>query len=233
MIGYLDPDFMLIMDEVSELLKVVFQTDESLTMALSGTGSAGMEAGLTSLLEPDDTVVMCLCGFFGERMVEMAGRVGANVVPLQPSIQDVALTPEFVHVTLPGEATASLCCEIGLLNSLGTMSACFPHPTLKPVMDTLTSQVWFSSAAHFDDEEGLSSTHQQLAHVGVPVAAELGQTSMTLRELLTLTEGQIIKLDTAPNGALPVRVGEHVKFSGRPGLMGKNLAVRIERVVGS
>ena len=83
MIGYLDPDFILIMDEVSDLLKKVFQTDESLTMALSGTGSAGMEAGLSSLLEPGDTVVMCVYGFFCERMVEMAQRVGANVVPLR------------------------------------------------------------------------------------------------------------------------------------------------------
>ena len=83
MIGYLDPDFVLIMDEVSDLLKRVFQTEESLTMPLSGTGSAGMEAGFTSLLEPDDTVVMCVYGFFCERMVDMAGRVGANVVPLR------------------------------------------------------------------------------------------------------------------------------------------------------
>ena len=82
MIGYLDPDFMLILDEVSDLLRQVFQT-ENLTLALSGTGSAGMESGLTSLLEPDDTVVMCIYGFFCERMVEMAGRVGANVVPLR------------------------------------------------------------------------------------------------------------------------------------------------------
>ena len=83
MIGYLDPDFLLIMDEVSELLKIVFQTEEHLTLAVPGTGSAGMEAGLNSLLEPDDTVIVCAFGFFGERMVEMAGRVGANVVPLR------------------------------------------------------------------------------------------------------------------------------------------------------
>ena len=82
-IGYLDPDFMLILDEVSEFLSKVFQTEECLTMALSGTGSAGMEAGLGSLLEPDDTVILCVYGFFCERMVEMAGRVGANVVPLR------------------------------------------------------------------------------------------------------------------------------------------------------
>ena len=83
MIGYLDPDFMLIMDEVSDLLRRVFQTEENLTLALSGTGSAGMEAGLNSLLEPGETVIMCNHGFFSERMVEMASRVGANVVPLR------------------------------------------------------------------------------------------------------------------------------------------------------
>ena len=83
MIGYLDPDFLLIMDEVSELLSQVYQTEDSLALALSGTGSAGMEAGLTSLLEPDETVVLCVYGFFCERMVEMAGRTGANVVPLR------------------------------------------------------------------------------------------------------------------------------------------------------
>ena len=83
MIGYLDPDFMLVMDEISELLKMTFQTEESLTLAVSGTGSAGMEAGLTSLLEPGDTVIVCVAGFFAERVVEMAGRVGADVVALR------------------------------------------------------------------------------------------------------------------------------------------------------
>lgn len=83
MIGYLDPDFMLIMDEVRELLKAVYQTETANTLAISGTGSAGMEAGLSSLLEPGDTVVMCIYGFFCERMVDMATRIGANVVPLR------------------------------------------------------------------------------------------------------------------------------------------------------
>ena len=83
MIGYLDPDFMLIMDEVSLLLKEVFRTDDSLTMALSGTGSAGMEAGLNSLLEPGDTAVLCVHGFFGGRIEDMAQRIGANVVTLR------------------------------------------------------------------------------------------------------------------------------------------------------
>ena len=52
-------------------------------MAIPGTGSAGMEAGLSSLLEPGEKVIMCVYGFFCERMVDMAERIGANVIPIR------------------------------------------------------------------------------------------------------------------------------------------------------
>lgn len=83
MIGYADPDFMVVLDELSELLRQVFRTEEGLAIALPGTGSAGMQAGLNSLLEPGDTVVICSCGYFGERMADMAERLGANAVVLR------------------------------------------------------------------------------------------------------------------------------------------------------
>ena len=83
MIGYADPEFMIVLDEVSELLRLVFQTEEGLAITLPGTGSAGMQAGLNSLLEPGDTVVICSCGLFGERMADMAERLGANAVVLR------------------------------------------------------------------------------------------------------------------------------------------------------
>ncbi len=83
MIGYADPDFMVVLDELSDLLRQVFRTEEGLAIALPGTGSAGMQAGLNSLLEPGDTVVICSCGYFGERMADMAERLGANAVVLR------------------------------------------------------------------------------------------------------------------------------------------------------
>ena len=83
MIGYLDPDYVDVLEQVAGLLSEVFQTKEAVTMALSGTGSSGMEAGLSSILEPGDTAIVCIYGYFGERMVDMATRVGANVVTLR------------------------------------------------------------------------------------------------------------------------------------------------------
>ena len=79
LLGYLDPDFLKLMDDVSSMLRQVFQTDNALTFAVSGTGSAGMESGFCNLLEPDDVVVIAGNGFFGERMSDIASRQGAQV----------------------------------------------------------------------------------------------------------------------------------------------------------
>lgn len=78
-IGHLDPDFLALMDETMELLRMVFQTKNRLTFAVSGTGSAGMEATFVNLLEPGDRVVIGVNGVFGERMCDVAARCGAEV----------------------------------------------------------------------------------------------------------------------------------------------------------
>ena len=79
LVGHLDPEFLVIMDETKELLRYVFQTENDLTLPISGTGTAGMEASLYNIIEPGDRVVVVVKGFFGERMCDMAGRCGAQV----------------------------------------------------------------------------------------------------------------------------------------------------------
>lgn len=78
-IGHLDPEFLNIMNETQQLLRYVFQTKNELTIPISGTGSAGMEAALCNFIEPGDNVLIAVMGYFGERMVDMARRYGANV----------------------------------------------------------------------------------------------------------------------------------------------------------
>jgi alanine-glyoxylate transaminase/serine-glyoxylate transaminase/serine-pyruvate transaminase len=82
MLGHLDPDFIRIMHQVQELLREAFATGNSLTIPISGTGTAGMEAAFVNVVEPGDKVLICVNGFFGERMVEIAGRCGAEVKTL-------------------------------------------------------------------------------------------------------------------------------------------------------
>ena len=73
-LGHLDRDFLGIMDEVSENLRYVFQTENRVTLPISGTGTAGMEAALVNVLEPGDVIVIAVNGFLGDRMAEIAYR---------------------------------------------------------------------------------------------------------------------------------------------------------------
>ena len=76
-IGHLDPVFLRLMEETKALLRFVFQTENALTIPISGTGSAGMEACLVNLLEEGDEVVIGVNGVFGTRMVDIAERCRA------------------------------------------------------------------------------------------------------------------------------------------------------------
>ncbi|MCP4510568.1 MAG: aminotransferase class V-fold PLP-dependent enzyme, partial [Fuerstiella sp.] len=78
-VGHLDPYFLQIMDEVQTMLRQVFQTENQMTMAISGTGSAGMETCVVNLVEPGDKAIICQNGVFGGRMADVAERVGADV----------------------------------------------------------------------------------------------------------------------------------------------------------
>ena len=78
-IGHLDPELLALYAEEQDLLRAVFQTDNEWTFALSGTGTAGMEAALVNLIEPGDEVLIAIHGYFGERLAEIARRVGGQV----------------------------------------------------------------------------------------------------------------------------------------------------------
>ncbi|HCJ09665.1 MAG TPA: alanine--glyoxylate aminotransferase, partial [Clostridiales bacterium] len=79
-LGHLDPDFLAVMDDVTRNLRLVFETSNRLTLPMSGTGSAGMETALVNFLEPGEVAVVCVNGLFGERMADIADRLGAEVV---------------------------------------------------------------------------------------------------------------------------------------------------------
>ena len=83
LLGHLDPEFVALMDETQNLLRYVFRTENRLTMAVSGTGSAGMEAVVVNLIEPGDKMLVCVNGVFGARMVDVAERAGAQVTAIE------------------------------------------------------------------------------------------------------------------------------------------------------
>ena len=83
LLGHLDPLFLQCMDDVQSLLRYVFETENRVTIPISATGSAGMEAALVNVIEPGDEVVVCINGVFGQRMQDIVERAGAKPIVVE------------------------------------------------------------------------------------------------------------------------------------------------------
>jgi alanine-glyoxylate transaminase/serine-glyoxylate transaminase/serine-pyruvate transaminase len=99
LVGHLDPYFLEIMVRTQALLRYVFETENQLTIPISGTGSAAMEAAVANMVEPGDQVLICINGYFGGRLVDMAERYGGQVQTIHRPWGEV-FTPEEVHKAL-------------------------------------------------------------------------------------------------------------------------------------
>ncbi|MDP7620252.1 MAG: aminotransferase class V-fold PLP-dependent enzyme, partial [Dehalococcoidia bacterium] len=119
-VGHLDPVFLEIMDRTMALLRETFQTSNELTIPISGTGSAGMEAAIASLMEPGDTIVVGVNGLFGQRMVDVAERYGANVVTVEAEWGQ-PLNPGAVRETLAKAGSPKLLAVVHVETSTGVI----------------------------------------------------------------------------------------------------------------
>jgi alanine-glyoxylate transaminase/serine-glyoxylate transaminase/serine-pyruvate transaminase len=138
-LGHLDPAFLSILDETCDRLRTVFATDNALTLPLSGTGSAGMEASFVNVVRPGDPVVVGVNGVFGERMCEVAARQGAEVVRVDAP-WGRPLDPEAVLGAHPSPAVIALVhaeTSTGVRNDVASVGAGKGEALL--VADTVTS----------------------------------------------------------------------------------------------
>ena len=92
MLGHLDPDMHDILLEVVAQLRAVYRAPDGLVIPLQATGTSGMEAGILNLVEPGETVVIGVCGFFGRRIAEKARRAGAEVVEVEADWGEIVPT---------------------------------------------------------------------------------------------------------------------------------------------
>ncbi|HHX28690.1 MAG: pyridoxal-phosphate-dependent aminotransferase family protein [Bacillota bacterium] len=143
-LGHLDPEFVAIMDETTELLRYVFNTKNKLTIPVSGTGSAGMETAIVNSVEPGDKAIICTAGVFGERMVDVTERAGAQVVKVE-SPWGEPIDPEDVKKAIRKNPDAKILgivhaeTSTGVLQPLDEIAAMVHEAGMRIVVDAVTS----------------------------------------------------------------------------------------------
>jgi alanine-glyoxylate transaminase / serine-glyoxylate transaminase / serine-pyruvate transaminase len=143
MLGHLDPDFTPLLDEIADGLRAAFRTANRVTFAVSGTGSAGMEAVLVNLLEPGDTAVIGVNGVFGGRMAEVARRCGAQVHVVEAPWGEPIPEAEFVAAVEQHRPTVAALVHAetstGVLQPVAEIGAALAGTDTFFVLDCVTS----------------------------------------------------------------------------------------------
>lgn len=167
-LGHLDPQFLQYMAETQQMLREVYRTSNQLTFPVSATGMAGMETCLSNLVDAGDRVMLCVKGFFGQRMVEVASRLGAELTVLEQPWGEVfdmdrvreeirKVRPHVVGVVhaetstgawQPIEEFGKICHEFDALSVVDTVTslACVP----------LEVDAWELDAVYSCSQKGLS-----------------------------------------------------------------------------
>ena len=170
-IGYMDPVFVRMMEELKELLRYAYQTDNPLTFPLSGPGSVGMETCFVNLVEPGDKVIVCRNGVFGGRMLENVQRAGGVAVVVEDAWGE-AVDAQKLEDALKANADTQLVAFVHAETSTGaqsdaqTLVALAQRYGALTIVDTVTSlggtpvrvDAWQADAVYSGSQKCLSCT---------------------------------------------------------------------------
>ncbi|MDQ7817856.1 MAG: alanine--glyoxylate aminotransferase family protein [Melioribacteraceae bacterium] len=168
-LGHLDPQFIELMDEIKELLRYTFKTENDATFVLSGPGSLGMEACLINLVQPGDKVVVCVGGYFANRMTQIVEKIGGKVVVVKET-WGRAIDPNKLEYALKQNPDSKVVAFVhaetstGALSDIKTLSEIVHKYNALVIADTVTSlgavevqiDKWEIDAAYSCSQKGLS-----------------------------------------------------------------------------
>jgi len=168
-IGHLDPDMIAMMDQLKDMLRYVFQTNNPVTFPVSGPGSLGMETCVNNMIEPNDKVIIAINGVFGTRMAEVARRSGADVIITEDE-WGKAVDPNKVEDALksnPGVKFVGFVhaeTSTGALSDAGTICRVAKDNNAMCIVDTVTSlggipvkvDAWEADAVYSGSQKCLS-----------------------------------------------------------------------------
>jgi flagellar motor switch protein FliM len=161
------------------------------------------------------------------RMANSIKEAWSNVVQIDPEYQGMETNPMFTQVIPPTEMVILVTLDVKIAEISGLMNVCYPYILLEPLLNRLSSQYWFASSKKSFNPEAVTTLKKRLTEATLPVEVELGKATVSVREMLSLDVGDVVKLDQLVEEPLTVKVGKEEKYLGFPGLSNNKLAVQL------
>lgn len=154
-----------------------------------------------------------------------------NVENILPRLERIETNSQFAQIIAPSEMIAIITINIKIGDAEGLMNICLPFMVLEPVVDKLNTKYWFSTMQAKDVNTYEDAISTLISKAKIPMKAVLGTSSISVNDFLSLSLGDIIKLDTKVDQELDIFVGNIKKFTALPGSSNDNYAVRLTEVM--
>ena len=152
----------------------------------------------------------------------------SQVIDLRPRLGQIETNPQFAQIVPPTEMVVLVTLETKVGEVEGMMNFCIPYLTIEPIISKLSAQYWYSSVRRGTTTENLNILRERLSSIDVSIAAEIGKMDLTVRDVLALKQGDVIRLSNTRIGdPMLLKVGNKPKFLCRPGMVGSKLSVMI------
>jgi flagellar motor switch protein FliM len=152
----------------------------------------------------------------------------SNVIDLRPRLGNIETNPQFAQIVPPSDMVVLITLETKVGDVEGMTNFCIPYLTIEPIITKLSAQYWYSSIRKGGTTENLAILKKRLDTVLVNLIAELGSLDVTVRDVLALGKGDIIKLErNKVDDNMVLKIGNKSKFYARPGVVGSHMAVQI------
>lgn len=165
------------------------------------------------------------------RMLELLEESWSTVVDVRFRFENMESNPFFVQICPGTDMVLLVILKLKVADVEGMISICIPYFLMEPLMDKLSSQQWFASTGRKKEEGAREAIVRHLGNVRIPVAVELGHTILSVDDVLQLRTGDVVKLDETVDGAADIRVGNMIKFQGRPGSLDDCYAIEVLNIL--
>ncbi len=192
-------------------------------------GGAGDESG-SEALELTDIEINIMEHVIHDALNFMK-EAWSNVINLTPKLEMLESNPYFVQVVPPGEMIVLINFEAEIGEKTGLINIALPYIMLEGVLGKLSIQEWFATFRRTVSPAVTKKVEQRLLKTNVNIVAELGTTCISLKDFLNLNVGDILQIRRKVTDEIDIYVGDKLKFKGRPGQIGKHIAVQTTTVV--
>jgi len=152
----------------------------------------------------------------------------STVIDLRPRLGQIETNPQFAQIVPPTEMVVLVTLETKVGDVEGMMNFCIPYLTIEPIISKLSAQYWYSSVRRGATTENLNILRERLSTIDVTLVAEIGSINLTVRDVLALRRGDVIRLYNVRVGdAMTLSIGNKRKFLCSPGVVGNKLAVQV------